>query len=218
MVTVEAEAAHFSAKPHDLLMPFTAPSAMLRLTFMHGDMAMANGTVDQHGSILNPWRIAGWSIPVILLLLPAVAMRFTSEVDWDAPDFIIIGALFGTIGLGIEFLVRQSRNTAYRVGAVIALVTAFLTIWVNLAVGMIGEDNPYNLLFGAVLLVALVGAVIGKFRPGGMAKAMFATAAAQLLVGAGGLSSDPRGAVFSMMFAAPWLVAGILFRTGRRTA
>lgn len=179
---------------------------------------MANGTVDLNPRFLNSWRIAGWSIPVILLVLPAVAMRFTSEVDWDTPDFIIMGALFGTIGLGIEFLVRQSSSTAYRVGAVVALVTAFLIIWVNLAVGMIGDDNPYNLLFGAVLLVALVGAIIGKFQPGAMAKAMFATAAAQLLVGAGGLSSDPRGAILSMMFAAPWLVAGILFRKARRTA
>jgi hypothetical protein len=185
---------------------------------MHGGKAMANGTVNANASFLNSWRIAGWSVPVILLLIPAVAMRFTSEVDWDAGDFIVMGALFVAIGLGIEFLVRQSSNTAYRVGAVLALVTAFLTIWINLAVGMIGDDNPYNLLFGGVLLIALVGAIIGKFHPAGMARAMFATAAAQLLVGAGGLASDPRGAIFSMMFAAPWLAAGILFRKSGQKA
>jgi hypothetical protein len=185
---------------------------------MHGGKAMANGTAHPDERFLNLWRIAGWSVPVILLLLPAVAMRYTSEVDWDTPDFIIMGALFGAIGLGIEFLIRQSRNTAYRVGSVVALVTAFLTIWVNLAVGMIGDDNPYNLLFGGVLLVGLVGAITGKFHHAGMAKAMFATAAAQLLVGAGGLSSDPRGAILSMMFAAPWLVAGVLFRKSGQKA
>lgn len=179
---------------------------------------MANDTVGTGAPFLNPWRVAGWSIPVILLIIPAVAMRFTSEVDWDAPDFIVMGALFGTIGLGIEYLMRQSSNSAYRIGAVVALVTAFLTIWINLAVGMIGDDNPYNLLFGGVLLVALIGSIMAKFKPAGMAKTMVATAFAQLLVGAGGLSSDLRGAILSMMFAAPWLVAALLFGKAARDA
>ena len=177
---------------------------------------MANDAVDTGAPLLTPWRIAGWSIPVILLIVPAIAMRFTSEVDWSASDFIVMGALFGTIGLGIEFFMRQSRNTAYRAAAVLALVTAFLTIWVNLAVGMIGDDNPYNLLFGGVLLIALIGAILVRFRPAGMAQIMAATAIAQGLAGAGGLPVDPRDAIFSMIFAVPWLLAAILFRKAAR--
>lgn len=166
----------------------------------------------------NRWRIAGWSIPVILLIVPAVAMRFTSEVDWSLSDFIAMGVLVGITGLGIEFLMRQSRNTAYRVGAVVALVTAFLTIWVNLAVGMISDDNPYNLLFGGVLLLALIGAILSNFKSAGMARTMFATAAAQALVGAGGFTTDPRGAILSMAFALPWLLSAVLFRNAAREA
>lgn len=172
---------------------------------------MANDSV-QRAPLLNAWRVAGWSIPVILLILPAVAMRYTSEVDWSAPDFIIMGVLFATIGLGIEFMIRQSRDLSYRIAAAVALVTAFLTIWINLAVGMIGDDNPYNLLFGGVLMIALVGALLARFKAAGMSRAMLATAAAQLLVAAGGLTSDLLGALFSMAFALPWLLSAALFR------
>ncbi len=157
-------------------------------------------------------RIAGWCLVGLLLALPAVAMQFTSEVDWAASDFVVMGLLLGSVGLGTEFLVRRSGSNSYRIGAVVAMATAFLTIWVNLAVGMIGDDNPYNLLFGGVLLLALAGATIARFRPSGMALTMVATAIAQALVAAGGLSTDPLGGVLSMAFAVPWLLAALLFR------
>ena len=177
-------------------------------------MANAAGTAVRRG--WNPWRVAGWSLPVVLLVAPAVAMRFTREVDWSASDFIIMGVLFAAIGLGVEFLVRQSQSTAYRIGAVIALVAAFLTIWVNLAVGMIGDDNPYNLLFAGVLGIGLAGSIVARFAPAGMAWAMAATALAQAAVAAGGLSTDPRGGALSMVFAVPWLVAAALFAKAAR--
>jgi hypothetical protein len=179
---------------------------------------MANDVAQTRSPFINGWRIAGWSIPVILLILPAVAMRYTSEVDWNAPDFIIMGALFVTIGLGIEFLIRQSRSIAYRMGAVVALLTAFFTIWVDLAVGMIGDNDPYNLLFGGVLMIAFVGAILSKFRPGGMAATMCVAAAAQAAVAAGGFAIDPLGAVFSMAFALPWFLAAALFHKASRDA
>lgn len=158
------------------------------------------------------WRIAGWSLAALIMLLPAVAMRFTKEVNWDSFDFVFMGVLLGGVGLGIEFLVRKSGSLAYRIGAVVALITVFLTIWVNGAAGMIGsEGNPYNFLFLGVVLVGLVGAVFARFRPAGMARAMAVTAAAQAAAGAGGLFTDMRGGVFSIGFAAPWLMAAFLF-------
>lgn len=177
---------------------------------------MTIDTARHGGRGWNPWRIAGWSLPVILLALPAIAMRFTNEVDWDVADFIVMGALFGSIGLGIEFLVRQSDSLAYRVGAVAALVTGFLIIWINAAVGMIGsENNPYNLLFGGVLLIALIGAVLSRFQAAGMARAMVVTAVAQAAIGLGGMSMDVRDGVFSAGFAILWLLAAALFRAAR---
>ena len=172
---------------------------------------MANEVIKIDGA-WRVLRIAGWLFVAILLLLPAIAMRYTNEVDWSASDFVAMGALLGTVGLATEFLVRRSGSTAYRIGAVIAMATAFLTVWVNLAVGMIGDDNLYNLLFGGVIAIALVGSILSRFKADGMARTMFATAAAQAVVGGLGITSDPRGAVFSMIFALPWVLAAVLFR------
>ena len=167
-----------------------------------------------------PWRIIGWSIPALLLLLPLVAMQFTQEVNWTAADFVFAVVLFGSVGLAFELIVRKSGSLAYRFGAALAVLAAFLTIWVNGAVGMIGsEGNPYNLLFGGVLAIALIGAIAARFRPAGMARAMIAAAIAQVVLAALGLAADTLGAVLSMAFAAPWLLsAALLWKAAREQA
>ncbi len=154
-----------------------------------------------------PWRIVGWSIPVLLLLLPYVA-----GAPWTASDYVIAAVLFGSVGLAFEFIVRKAGSVTYRLGAALAVIATFLTIWVNGAVGMIGsEDNAYNLLFLGVPLVALVGAVVARFQRTGMAGAMVAAAVAQVALGAGGLAADPRGGFLSMVFGGLWLLAAALF-------
>jgi hypothetical protein len=173
---------------------------------------MADRVEDSGGRGWNPWRVAGWSIPVLLLMLPAVAMRFTTEVNWTVSDFIFAALLFGIVGLAFELIVRTSDSLAYRFGAGLAVVSAFLAIWVNGAVGMIGsEDNPYNLAFGGVLFIALIGSVLARFRAAGMARAMAVAAVAQVAAGAFGLTVDPRGAVLSMGFGGLWLLSAALF-------
>ena len=77
----------------------------------------------------------------------------------------------------------STGNTAYRFAAGLALMAAFFLIWMNLGVGIIGEaDNPANLMYVGVLTVGLIGAVVVRFLPHGMARASFATAFAQALV------------------------------------
>lgn len=159
-----------------------------------------------------PWRIVGWGTAALLLLLPWVA-----NAPWTAEDFVVAGVLFGTVGLAFELIVRKSRSLSYRLGAALAVVATFLTVWVNGAVGMIGsESNPYNLLFGGVLLIALAGAIVARFEAKGMMRAMVAAAIVQVAISAFGLSADSRGAVFSIAFAAPWLLAAAMFRNAAR--
>jgi len=180
---------------------------------------MANGADDGRGRRGGRWRIAGWGIAALVLLLPLVAMQFTDEVDWDETDFIFAGVLIGAVGGAYELTVRMSRSWAYRAGAAAALAAAFLIVWANGAVGMIGdEDNPYNLLFLGVIVLALAGAIAARFRAAGMALAMAAAAVAQAAVAVGGLSADPRGAVLSTAFAGLWLLAAALFRAAREPA
>jgi hypothetical protein len=92
----------------------------------------------------------------------------------------------------------------------------------NLAVGIIGsEDNPANLMYGGVLAVAIVGAVVARFQPHGMARALVATALAQALAGAIALMAGwgSTGAnwpqvivILTLFFAALWLGSAWLFR------
>src|SRR3712207_3518377 len=134
-----------------------------------------------HGS---RWRIAIWGTAAFLLLLPLIAMQFTNEMKWDHTDFIVFGVmLFGACGV-FELAARMTPSFAYRAAVGIAVVAAFILIWMNLAVGVIGsEDNPANLMYAGVLAVAITGAFIVRFRPHGMARVLVATAFAQALVG-----------------------------------
>ena len=177
---------------------------------------MAERAEQGGGRRWSGWRIVGWSIPVLLLLLPLVAMQFTAEVNWTASDFVFAAVLFGSVGLAFELIVRKSRSLSYRFGAGLAVVTAFLTVWVNGAVGMIGDDNPYNLVFLGVLLLALIGAILARFEASGMTRAMIVAAAAQVVAGAGGLATDPLGAVLSMGFGGLWLLSAALFWNAAR--
>jgi hypothetical protein len=179
---------------------------------------MANGG-EITGKRANPWRIAGWSLVGLLLLLPAVAMRFTSEVNWTAADFVFAAVLMGSVGGAFELAVRTTRSLAYRGGAGAALAASFLIVWASGAVGMIGdEDDSYNLLFLAVILVALAGAAIARFRAEGMAWAMLVAGAGHLAVSLAGATIDPRGALFSAAIGLIWLLSAALFREAARPA
>lgn len=147
-------------------------------------------------------------------------------MDWTALDYIVMGTLVGGIGLLFLLALRASQHWAYRLGAMIALGSAFLTIWINLAVGVIGEpDESANLLFFGVLLIAFASAAIGGFKARGMAHAMFIAAFAQALVvasvlgfGLGAGSNDWPWVVLAIggFFAAAFAAAGGLFLLAAR--
>ncbi len=173
----------------------------------------------------NPWRIAAWSVAGLILLLPLVAMQFTDEVDWDLADFAFAGVLVVGVGVTYELAARRTGNRAYRTAVSVALAAAFLLIWVNAAVGIIGsEDNDANLMYGGVLAVGILGALLARFRPQGMALALFATALAQMLVavialvsGWGAPPSGPEEIIFlNGYFVALWLTSAWLFRKAAR--
>ena len=167
----------------------------------------------------SPWRVFGWGIAALALLLPLVAMQFTREVQWTGFDFLVAGAMVGSVGLLLELTARLTRNGAYRLGVGAALAASFLIVWANGAVGMIGsEHNPYNLLFVGVIVLALLGAIVAGFRASGMALATLVAGIAHACVALGGMQTDLRGGLVSLLLAAPWLVSAALFRRAARTA
>jgi O-antigen/teichoic acid export membrane protein len=77
------------------------------------------------------------------------------------------------------------RSTAYRFAAGVALAAALILVWLSLGVGIIGKDgDPANLMYFGVLAVGIIGAIVARLQPHGMARALFATALAQALVAA----------------------------------
>ena len=133
------------------------------------------------------WRLAGWAAGALMLLLALVAKQFIGEVNW-VDNLAQTGALLIGVGIAVELVSRKTGEAAYRAAVGLALGSAVLLGWVNGAVGIIGsEDNDANLMYGGVLVVGAIGAVIARFKPEGMARALFATALAQTLVAVIGL-------------------------------
>jgi hypothetical protein len=102
----------------------------------------------------------------------------------------------------------------YKFAVGLTLAAAFILIWTNLAVGIIGEpDDLANLMFIGVLTIGSIGAIIARFEPQGMARALFATALAQALVAVIAL-----GAILSLngILTALWVSSAWLFRHAAR--
>ena len=158
-----------------------------------------------------------WSGAALLLLLPAIAMQLGAPgVLWTAADFLVMGVLLAMLCGVYEIGARMSGNGLYRAGFGVTALTGLLTVWVNLAVGMLGSENDMiNLMFAGVLFIAAAGALVARLQPRGMARAMAAAAIAQLAAAGIGLSLaefGPREIVFTALFALPWLASAALFR------
>lgn len=77
------------------------------------------------------------------------------------------------------------NRTAYRSAIGLALAAACILVWLSLGVGIIGADgDPANLMYLAVLAIGIVGAIVARFQPMGMARALLAMALAQGCVAA----------------------------------
>jgi hypothetical protein len=181
-------------------------------------MAIGNASGDGGGRRRNGLRPYVWGAAAGLLLLPALAMRFfpAGGVSWTGFDFLLMGAMLAVACGLYELGAWMSCNRAYRAGFGLAVLTGFLAVWANLAVGMLGsEADIVNLMFAGVPAVAAGGALAARFKPCGMALAMLATAATQLAAVGVGLAMGefaPRALALTAMFALPWLASAGLFR------
>ena len=72
----------------------------------------------------------------LLLLLPYMAMQFTSEVPWGLADFLIAGALIFSAASAAVWSVRRFERPAHKATAVAMVALGFLLLWAELAVGI----------------------------------------------------------------------------------
>ena len=120
----------------------------------------------------------------------------------------------------------KTGNTAYKSAVGLALATPFLLVWMIGAVGVLGRDGDRaDLMYIGVFAVGIIGAIIARFQPHGMARALFATALAQALVAVialiAGMHQAPYSSVgeilsFNGFFVALFLGSAWLFRNAAR--
>lgn len=173
-------------------------------------------------------RVIGMALATgLLLLVPLAAMRFSDDVQWKPADFVVAGVLLFGTGLMYELIASKGGTIAYRVAVGAALGATLFLVWSNLAVGLIGsEANPVNLLYGGVLVVGLIGAIIAGLRPGGMARVLFAMALTQALVPVIALtlwkppvpSLEVNEVGANVFFIALFVGSALLFQRAARTA
>lgn len=92
-------------------------------------------STDRSASIL---RYFGWSAAASILIAPAIGMQVSDQVDWGAGDFVLMAVLLLIVGGTIEMIARHlaaPRGVKWGLAGIVIL--AFLTIWGELAVGLI---------------------------------------------------------------------------------
>ena len=175
----------------------------------------------------NTYRaVVGVALAVASLLAwMDLAVSTIEEPDglaWMAPIGFFAVPVIGAV---IAYKETKTHGTAYRAAVGVALAAAFILVWVTGAVGIIGsEDDNANLMYFGVLAVGIVGAVVARFRPHGMARALFAAALAQVSVAAIalvfrlGLPWSPPAEILGLngFFAALFVGSALLFRYAAR--
>ena len=71
-----------------------------------------------------------------------------------------------------------SARTLYRLALVVAVGTVLVLLYGIGALGIVGGGGPYDLLYVAAAVLGLVGALVARFQPRGMAVALAVAAVA----------------------------------------
>lgn len=170
----------------------------------------------------NRKRFIVWSIVTVLALMIILATQFTREVQWnETVAYVVILLVLGGAYELWQWL--RTCNRTYRIAFGVGLAGMLFLGWVSGAVGIIGsENNPVNLMYWAVPAVWLVGSLISRFKPRGMARTLFVVALVQFLVPVVALIISPEVSwgdagvigvfILNSIFAALFVVSALLFR------
>lgn len=79
------------------------------------------------------------AVVALILAVPLVAMQFTREVNWTVSDFLVAAVLLAGTGCAFVAISRKLDTPRRRHVARLALAAAFLLLWAELAVGIVGS-------------------------------------------------------------------------------
>ena len=128
------------------------------------------------------YRHAGAAALAVAVIILAVAL-VAGEGDPEAMALGVLAAILLVSPFAMS-APRLPRKRTYRFAMGVALGTTFVLFWMMGAVAFMGPDDqhPADLMYVVVPVVGIIGAIIARFQPQGMARAMFATALAQMSV------------------------------------
>lgn len=159
--------------------------------------------------------------PLTVLLIPLVGIMVSEEWKWTFFDFVAAWVVLALTTFFYRLLVtRRPGNFAYKAGVGLAVAAGFLITWINLAVQIIGDENPGNVLYFGVLLFGLIGVGLSRFQPASLAKVAFTMASAIVLIPVVAVlfwpadfnPGFPRVFLLNSCFALMFAGSGLLFR------
>ena len=163
----------------------------------------------------------------LLLLVPAIAMQFTEDVQWSASDFLVMGALLFATGSAYVLISRMASHASYRLALGLGIGTTFFMVWSNLAVGLIGSGPHWgNFMYAAVVAIVIIGTILSRFSAQGMERVMYVVSGSLVVLASIALFADmqsyPGSSVGEIIgvnafFATLYVIAGVLFRYAAQT-
>ncbi|HLO91985.1 MAG TPA: hypothetical protein VK172_12550 [Lentimicrobium sp.] len=163
-------------------------------------------------------------IAAAILIIPLVIMLTTDEMNWSVIDYIIVWLLLFGAGVTFRLLTRKKSRLTYRIGIGLAVLTGLFMMWVNLAVGIVGSGpNAANLMYAGILVIGMIGAIVSKFKPNGLANTLFIVATLNSMLCIFAVLMDKRAVgedstwqiiAFNCFFIVMWIASGLLIKTG----
>jgi hypothetical protein len=153
---------------------------------------------------------------LVLLMAPLVASRVVEGWNWSAGSFVFVYILFFALGMAYALIARRMNVWAYKAGVGVALVAGATLGWSNM-IQVADSGHPENLVYHSVLVVGIVGALLARLQPRGLAFTLFAMAGTLALIAVVLPSGAPPDVARKMaighgVFVALFTASGLLFR------
>lgn len=78
---------------------------------------------------------------IAILFVVFVLQQINEEINWSVGDYLVAGLLFFLLALTLLWVRTLKWNKKYKFVYIFFLITAFLLLWVELAVGIF--NSPF---------------------------------------------------------------------------
>jgi hypothetical protein len=162
-------------------------------------------------------------VTLLLLIIPILGNMYIDGWNWSIFDFIFAFVVFMGTGITFGYVSRKSNGIVYKLAVAVAVFTSLALIWINGAVGLIGdEDNGTGMLYLGVVLIGFIGIALSRFKATGLSRTAFVMAGAQFLVpiivllfmphitwGSPGIAGT---FILNSFFVGAYIISGVLFQ------